>query len=110
MTFAGLDVEDARRGRGVDVLAGLERGDEAGVLGEVGDAAQLDLVVVGDEQLVAGGGDERLAEGAADLAAHRDVVQVRRVGAQPAGAGHRLVERGVDAPVGLRPRPSRPLP
>ena len=51
-----------------------------GVLGEVGDAAQLDLVVVGDEQLAARRGDERLAEQPALLAAHRDVVQVRLVG------------------------------
>ena len=51
---------------------------EPGVGGEVGDAAQLDLVVVGDEQLAAGRGDERLAEQPALLPAHRDVVQVGR--------------------------------
>ena len=41
-----------------------------------------------------------LAEQAALVAAHRDVVQVGPVGAEPAGAGDGLVERGVDAPVG----------
>ena len=48
-----------------------------GVVGEVGDAAQLDLVVVGDQQLVPGARHERGAEHATLLAAHRDVVQVR---------------------------------
>ena len=66
----------------------------------MGDAAQLDLVVVGDEQLAARRGDERPAEQPALVAAHRDVVQVRAVRAEPAGAGDGLVERGVDAPVG----------
>jgi len=64
------------------------------------DAAQLDLVVVGDQQRRAGRGDEDLAEGPPGLGADRDVVQVRRVRGEPAGAGHRLVEGGVDAPGG----------
>ena len=60
----------------------LERVDQPGVLGEVGDAAQLDLVVVGDEQLAA----RRRARTPCGTSrprsrAHRDVVQVRRVGA-----------------------------
>ena len=97
---AGLDAEHPRRRGGVDVLAGRERRDEARVLGQVGDAAQLDLVVVGDQQLAARRRHERPAERAAHLGAHRDVVQVGLVGRQPAGAGHGLVERGVDAPVG----------
>src|SRR5205085_2089221 len=96
-----IDVEDAGRGRVVDVLARLERGDEPWVSREVRDAAQLDLVVVRDQQLASGRRDERLAERTAELAAHRNVVQVRRVRAQPAGAGHGLVEGRVDATVGL---------
>ena len=36
-------MEDAGGGGGVDVVARLEGADEAGVLGQVGDAAQLDL-------------------------------------------------------------------
>jgi hypothetical protein len=46
----------------VDVGAAAERLDETRVGGEMGDAAELDLVVVGDEQLEPRGGDERLAE------------------------------------------------
>ena len=84
----------------MDVLATGERCDEAGVGGQVGDAAQLDLVVVGDHQLVAGCGDERLAERPTLLGTHGDVVQVRLVGAEAAGAGDGLVEGGVDPAVG----------
>jgi hypothetical protein len=83
----------------VDVLAGGEGPDQAGVVGEVGDHPQLDLVVVGHEQLEAGSGDEGAAELAPLLGAHRDVVQVRLVGAEPAGPGHGLLEGGVDATV-----------
>ena len=66
----------------------------------MGDAAQLDLVVVGHQQLTTGGGNESLAELAAFLAAHRDVVQVGLIAGQSAGAGHRLVERRMDSTVG----------
>ena len=65
----------------------------------MGDHAQLDLVVVGDEQLMARGGHEGAAEASTLLAADRDVVQVRRVGAEPAGTRDGLVEGGVDAAV-----------
>ena len=68
--------EDAGRGRGVDVLSGRERLDQAGVLREVGDHPQLDLVVVGDEQRHALGRDERPPEPPPLLGADRDVVQV----------------------------------
>ena len=71
-----------------------------GIGGEVGDAPQLDLVVVGDEERVAGPGHERLAELAAFVAAHRDVVQVRLVAAEPTGAGDGLIEGCVDPAVG----------
>ena len=46
-----LDAEHPRSGGVVDVLPAGERLDQTGVGGEVGDAAQLDLVVVGDQQL-----------------------------------------------------------
>ena len=81
----------------MDVLPRLEGGDEPRVVGQVGDAAQLDLVVVGDQQHSAPGGHEHLTEGAAGLGAHRDVVQVGRIRGEPTGAGHRLVEGGMDA-------------
>ena len=84
----------------MDVLAAREGGDQPGVGGEVGDAAQLDLVVVGDEQDVAGRRHEDAAELTALVSTHRDVVQVRAVRAEPTGAGDGLVERGVDPTVG----------
>ena len=64
------------------------------------DAAQLDLVVVGDEQAEDRRRHERLAEGPTGVAAHGDVVQVWCIGRQPAGAGDRLVERGTNAIAG----------
>ena len=90
----------ARCGARVDVLAGGERLDQARVLGQVGDDAQFDLVVVRDEELVAVGGHERLPEAPPLFGTDRDVVQVRRVRGQTTGARHRLVERRVDASVG----------
>ena len=45
-----VDLEHPRRGGVVDVLPAGERLDQTRVGGQVGDAAQLDLVVVGDEQ------------------------------------------------------------
>ena len=87
----------------MDVLARLERVDQPGILGQVGDAAQLDLVVVGHQQLAALGSHEHLPEHPPGLGAHRDVVQVGGIGAEPPGAGHRLVESGPDAVVGLEP-------
>ena len=74
--------------------------DQAGVAREVGDDPQLDLVVVGHQELPALGGHERPAEPPPRLGAHRDVVEVGPLRGQPAGAGHRLAERGVDAAVG----------
>ena len=83
----------------MDVLTTRERINETGVLCEVGDTAQLDLVVVRDGEHVAGPRNEGLAELASLLAAHRDVVQVWLVGTQAAGAGDGLVEGGVNAPI-----------
>ena len=84
----------------MDVLAGGEGGGEARVPGQVGDGPQLHLVVVGHQQAPPGGRHEGLAEPSALLGAHRDVVQVGPVRRQPAGAGHRLAEGGVDPTVG----------
>ena len=64
----------------------------------VGQDAQLDLRVVGRQQLPARRpGDERRANFAAFLRADRDVLQVRVAGAEPARRGHHLVERRVHA-------------
>ena len=100
MVTAPGSTPNARRRGVVDVLLARERGDQPGIGGEVGDAAQLDLVVVGDEHHVAGGRHEHPPEVPAFVTTHRDVVQVRPVEAEPPGAGDGLVERGVDAPVG----------
>ena len=56
-------------------------------MGQVGDAAELDLVVVGDEEVAPGRRDEGGAERPTLLRPDRDVVQVRRVGREAAGAG-----------------------
>ena len=60
--------------------------------------AQLDLRVVGRDEHVAGIGDERAADLAAELGADRNVLQVGIAAAQTAGRRHRLVEARVDAP------------
>ena len=57
-----LDAVDPRRRRVVDVEPGTERLDQAGVVCQVRDDPQLDLVVVRDEQLAAGARHEGLAE------------------------------------------------
>ena len=100
VTSSGGDAEDLRGGGAVDVAPLGERGDEPGVLGQVGDHAQLDLVVVGHQQPAPVGGDEGPAQPPALLGAHGDVVQVGPVRRQPPGARHGLVEGGVDAAVG----------
>ncbi|CAK7285478.1 hypothetical protein SGPA1_31351 [Streptomyces misionensis JCM 4497] len=94
------DAEDLGGGGGVQVLTGGERPDQALVLGEVGHHPQLDLAVVGGHQgLEALADDEAAPDGPALVGAHRDVLEVRVRGGQPAGRGHRLVERGVDTAV-----------
>ena len=90
--------EDLAGDERVDVVVAFEGGAHGGVLRVVGEDAQLDLRVVGGEQLPAGlAGDEGRADFAAFLGADRDVLQVRVAGAEPAGGGDDLVERRVDA-------------
>ena len=72
----------------------------AGSLRVVGQDAQLDLRIIGRQERPAReAGDERLADLAAVLGAHGDVLQVRVGGAEPARRRDDLVERGVDAAV-----------
>ena len=101
------DAEHLRRGDGVDVEAAFERVDEARVLGEVREHAQLDLRVVGGEQAAAVVGDERAAELAAVGRAHRDVLQVRRLARDAAGRRVGLLEGRVHAAVGPDERRER---
>ena len=84
-------------GDGVDVVAAREGLLQGRNVGDMRQQAQLDLRIVGAEQLVAGLGDEGLADLAALLAAHRNVLQVGIGRGETArgGAGH--VIRGVDA-------------
>ncbi len=98
--LVAVDAEHPGGHRPVDVLAGGEGRGEPGVAGEVGDGPQLHLVVVGHQEAPAGRRDERLAEPATLVGADRDVVEVRAVRRQAAGAGDRLAEGGVDPPVG----------
>ena len=94
--------EDFRRGGAVDVLAAGEALEQARVLRERGEDAQLDLRIVGAEQRVVA---RARHEGAADFAAHfgadRDVLQIRILRVEAAGGGGELVERGVGC--GRRP-------
>ena len=91
------DVEDLGRGRRVDVVAGAEDLFQHLLVGDVGEHPQLDLAVVGGEQLGALLGDEAGPHRAADLGADRDVLQVGVGAGEAAGGGRRLVEGGVDA-------------
>ena len=84
-------------GEGVDVLSAAEGFDQHGILGEMGQEAQLDLRVVGGEQQAAGRGDEGGANLAAELGADGNILQIRIGGAEAAGGGAGLVKRGVQA-------------
>ena len=78
---------------------GRQRVDQPGVAREVGNAAQLHLVVVGHQEGAALRRHEGAPELLALLGAHRDVVQVGAVRRNAAGPGHRLPEGRVDTPV-----------
>jgi len=54
----GLNAVDGGGGEGVDVEVLGEGGEQGGVLGAVGEQAQLDLAVVGAQEAPAVGGDE----------------------------------------------------
>ena len=69
---------------GVDVEAVREGALQLRDVADVGQQPQLDLAVVGADQHVARLGDEGLADLAALLGAHRDVLQVGIVGREPA--------------------------
>ena len=84
----------------MQVLAAPVGVDEPLVTGQVRHDAHFDLRVVGgDQALVALAGDERRSNLAAELGAHRDVLQVRLGRRQTAGRGDGLVERRVNSPV-----------
>ena len=97
------EVEDGAGGLGVDVLAAQEDVAQDLLVGDVGQDAELDLVVVDAQQDVPGLGDEAGADLAAGLGADRDVLQVRVDARQAPGGGRRLLERGVQPAVGADP-------
>ena len=104
----GLDAVDPGRGGVVDVDARHGRPRPARVVGQMGDHPELDLVVVGDQQLRSCAGT--------NASRKRRPMRLRtgmlcRLGwseeSRP-GAGDGLIERGMDPPVGrdLGRRPS----
>ena len=95
------NVERDRRREAVDVLGLAERVDEELVLREVREHAQLDLRVVRGDEDEALRRDERGADLLAELAADRDVLEVRLDRREAARRRDGLREARVDAP-GLR--------
>ena len=93
--------KDRRGDRAVHVFVRGEGREQSGVLGEVRQDAQFDLVVVRDREFPPLARQEGVAQSTSFLGAHRDVVQVRSVRGESPGARHHLVERRVDATVGL---------
>ena len=90
--------EHLRRRHGVDVEPVGEGLPQRRDVGHMGEHAQLDLAVVGGDQLVALVGHEGLADGAALGRAHRDVLQIRLERRQPPRGGGRQRIGGVHAP------------
>ena len=74
----------------VHVLTVGEGLQQPGILRDVRHDAQLDLRVVGRHHPVARRRNEGFADASPFRGAHRDVLQVRVAGGQPAGDGHRL--------------------
>ena len=89
--------EHALRRAVVNVDPSLKRFGQRRVARQMRENSQLDLRVVGGNETIARLGDERRANLAAKRRADRDVLQVRIAAAEPAGRGHGLVERRVDA-------------
>ena len=82
----------------MDVLARRERLLERWHVGHMRRQPQFDLAVIGREQHVAGLGDERIADLAAEFGADRDVLQVGIGRTQPPGLRADQAVAGVDAP------------
>ena len=84
----------------MDILPGQEAVNHPLVPGHVGQQAQLNLGVVRVHQHPARRGHEHGADLGSQLRAHGDILQVGLRGGQAAGGGDRILEAGVDAPVG----------
>ena len=83
----------------MEVLAGAERLLHARIIRNVRQHAQLDLTVVRVDQHPAGARDEHAANFAAQLRAHRDILQIRVRGGKAARRRDRVLERRADAAV-----------
>ena len=94
---AGRHAKDFQRRARVNVLVARESFDQQRVLGKMGEHAQLNLRIVGGDQLAAGIGDKGRADAQSELIANGNVLQVGIGGGEPPGARHGLVERSVQA-------------
>ena len=91
--------EDARGGRGVNVLTRLEGLDHRGISAERSHHPQLDLRIVGGkDHKIRAARHESAPDLASLLGTDRNVLQVRIVRGEAAGRGEELVEGRVDAP------------
>ena len=98
--FLGGDAEYCSCGNGVEILAGTECILHGLVIGNIAEYPQLDLAVVRVHQYTARGGDEHLANFAAQFRANGDVLEVGIGGAQPAGGSDHVLKGGVNSSVG----------
>ena len=89
--------ENLGRGARVDILAVAERVHQHRIARHVRQQPQLDLRIIGDDQLPARPRHERRANFAAQLGADRDVLQIRIRGRQPPRGRAGLIERRVQA-------------
>ena len=96
----GGDPVDAGGDRTMDVLFRREGRQQAFITRQVCNDPEFHLVVVGCEQRPATRWDERPAESPTLLRPNGDVVQVRPLRTEPAGACHSLAECGMNPPVG----------
>ncbi len=99
----GVDghAEDFARGERVDVDVFFVGAHQQRIAAEVRQQAQLDLRVVGREQLRAGRGGECGTNFAAELGANGNVLEIGIDGGEPAGGGGGCLEGGVDARIGV---------
>src|SRR5215210_208438 len=93
------DIEDLGGRAGVNVLTAHERLHERRLSGYMGEYSELYLGVVGDDQLPARRGGERVPDTGAHLRADGDVLQVRRVAGDATRGCRGLVEGRMNATV-----------
>ncbi len=95
-----LNTEESGGGGGMNILIAPEGLKQALVLRQMGQHPQVNLRVIGAQQEGAGRGNESLPDLPAQVAAHRDILQVRVAGGEATGSRSGLIEAGVH-PSGL---------